>query len=94
MSPNYEKALELKGDLHKHFGQIDQAFIYYTKAVEVNPESSSAMSNLADLYRYQGKLKEAIEHYQKALSVNQDLASTFHAMCNAKLFCCDWDQLD
>lgn len=49
------------------------------------------MTNLANLYREQGKLKEAIEHYKKALSVKIDLASTFLAMCNAKMYSCDWD---
>lgn len=60
----------------------------------MNPESSSANSSIAEVYRNQGRLKEAIEYYKKALSVKIDLAATFAAMCNAKQFCCDWDEIN
>lgn len=89
-----ERAFELKGDLCKYHGQFDQAFLFYSRAIELNPESSSVNSSIADLYRTQGKLKQAIDHYKKALSVKIDLAATFAAMCNAKQFCCDWEQYD
>lgn len=66
--------------------------MYYKKAIEVNPESHSAMSSMGDiLLRHGGKLKEAIEHYKKALSVRVDLAGTFSKLCYAKMQVCDWD---
>lgn len=77
MDPYNEKAFELKGDLFKFYGLMDKAFIFYSKAIEVNPESSNCMSNIADMYAESGKFKEAIEHYKKALSVKIDLASAF-----------------
>lgn len=46
-----EKAFELKGDLFKCIGQFDQAFYFYSRAIEVNPESHSANSSIAELYR-------------------------------------------
>ena len=33
-SPQNIQALEMKGDICKHFCQIDQAFYYYSKAIE------------------------------------------------------------
>jgi tetratricopeptide (TPR) repeat protein len=66
---NTEKAFELKGNLCREYGQIEQAFFFYKRAIEVNPESHDANSGIGDIYRYQGKLKEAIEYYKKALSV-------------------------
>ena len=56
---------------------MDKAFIFYSKAVEMNPESSSSIVNIATIYANQGKLKEAIAHYKKALSVKLDLANAF-----------------
>ena len=84
--PTHERAIELKGDLHHSCGQLEQAFMYYKKAIEVNPESHSAMSSMGDiLLRHGGKLKEAIEHYKKALSVRVDLVGTFSKLCYAKM---------
>jgi tetratricopeptide (TPR) repeat protein len=87
-----EKAFEIKGDLHKCVEQLDQAFLYYKRAIEFNPDSHSANSSVADILRRNGKLKEAIDHYKKALSVRIDLADTFSKLCSAKLSCCDWEQ--
>ena len=50
MDPLNEKAFELKGDLYKFYGHMDKAFIFYSKAIEMNPESSSCMSNIAEMY--------------------------------------------
>lgn len=89
-----ERAYQLKGELHQMIGQFDQAFMYYKRAIEVNPESHSANSSLGDLMRNRGKLKEAIEHYKKAISVRVDLPDTFAKLCGIKLQCCDWEQQD
>lgn len=68
-SPQHIKALEMKGDICKHFCQIDQAFYYYSKAIESSNQfqgqtsdkcgqisASSALSNMGDLYKMQGKM--------------------------------------
>ena len=44
----------------------------YSKAVELNPESSSGMSSVGDIYKMKGKLKEALHHFKKALDLNPD----------------------
>lgn len=89
---NNSKAIELQGDLHYKFGQFEQAYMFYKKAIEVNPESHSANSSIGDLLRFKGNFKEAVEHYKKALSVRMDLADTLSNLCNVKLHCCDWEQ--
>ena len=68
--------------------------MYYKRAIQVNPESIYANSGLGDIMRQHGKLIEAIEHYKKAIQVRLDLSDTFSKLCNAKLFCCDWEQQD
>lgn len=77
-SPQHMQALEMKGDICKHFCQIDQAFYYYSKAIESSQSFSSqarggggvssALSNMGDLYKMQGKMREAIRHYERALT--------------------------
>ncbi len=62
-----EKAIELKGDFHRSYNQFDQAYLFYKKAIEVNPDSHSANSSLGDVLKSNGKLREAIDHYKKAL---------------------------
>ena len=63
----------MKGDICKHFCQIDQAFFFYQRAIESTPSSSQspgmsqALSNMGDLYKFQGKMQLAIQHYEKAL---------------------------
>ena len=61
----------MKGDICKHFCQIDQAFFFYQKASYSSGNScggeSSAVSKLGDMYKIQGKMKEAILHYERAL---------------------------
>ena len=71
----------MKGDICKHFCQIDQAFYYYSKAIESNafcksPRVSSALSNMGDLYKMQGKMREAIRHYERALMKEVDKQQT------------------
>lgn len=53
---------------------MDKAFIFYSKAIEMNPECSSSICSVANMYEMSGKLKEAIEHYKKAISVKMDLS--------------------
>ena len=71
MDPNNAGAYELKGDLYKmNPSLIEEAFIQYSRAVELNPESSSGISSLGDVLKFKGKLNEALQHYKKALSLN------------------------
>lgn len=60
MDPNNERAYELKGDFFKTNSQIEEAFVQYSKAVQINPESSSAISSLGDVLKFKGKLNEAL----------------------------------
>ena len=113
MVPGHLLALEMKGDICKHFYQqmqnnqyLDQAFYYYSKAIESNPTNqstnmSSALSNMGDLYRGQGRLQQAILHYEESLRkkeqasvsdsrVSKIYAETFMKLFNTKMACCDW----
>ena len=60
MDPDNAGAYEIKGDLYKNNELIEEAFIQYSRAVELNPESSSGISSLGDLLKGKGKLNEAL----------------------------------
>ncbi len=49
MDPMNECAYEIKGDLFKTNSKIEEAFVYYSKALEINPESSSANRSLGEI---------------------------------------------
>lgn len=53
-------AYEMKGDLFKTNALIEEAFIQYSKALSINPESSSAISSLGDVFKFTGRLTEAL----------------------------------
>lgn len=85
-SPARIKAFNMKGDICRHFCQIDQAFFYYQQAVEtscsraiiVEPTSerqsgvSHSLSSMGDIYMHQGKMREAILLYERALMRSSD----------------------
>ena len=90
MDPTNAGAYELKGDIFKTNQLIEEAFIQYSRAVELNPESSSGMSSLGDVLKFKGKLNEALQHYKKALSINVNQPQTLMALLHTNLNCCDW----
>ncbi len=69
-----DMAYELKANAMYQIGNIDHALFYFSKAIEINPECSSAMTNIAEIYKMSGKYKEAIEHYKRALEINVDMS--------------------
>jgi len=51
-------------------GDLDDAILNFTKAVERDPKLSAAYNNLALVYQRQGKLDFAISNFSKALELN------------------------
>jgi len=70
MDPMNEIAYEMKGDLFKGNARIEEAFVQYSIALQINPESSSAISSLGDVLKFKGKLIEALQHYKESLRLN------------------------
>jgi Flp pilus assembly protein TadD len=86
-----ESAYEMKGDLFKTNARIEEAFVQYSKALSINPESSSAISSLGDVLKFKGRLTEALQHYKQSLNLNINQPQTLMALMNTKLACCDWE---
>ncbi|MBN1480851.1 tetratricopeptide repeat protein [candidate division KSB1 bacterium] len=61
------------GNLFTTYNRLDQANIYYKKAIKADPENPEPICNLAANYFKQGELESAINCYNKALYLKQDV---------------------
>lgn len=65
--------LVFKGDKKLNENNLDEAIIYYKKALELYPKHSKAECNLANIYVMVESYNKAIEHYRKALNNNPNM---------------------
>ncbi len=63
----FEKAKKLYFE-----GNYGESIECYDKAIEINPEYSSAWNNKGNALDEQGKLERAIECYDKAIEINPE----------------------
>jgi tetratricopeptide (TPR) repeat protein len=80
---SYDKALEIKPDLHEawnnlgyalgNLGRLEEALASYDKALEIKPDLHEAWYNLGNALDDLGRLEEAITSYDKALEIKPDL---------------------
>ncbi len=66
-------------------GSVDEAFVHFQKALQINPDSAEAHNNLGSALLQKGKVDEAIAHYQKALQIKPDFAEAHNNLGNALL---------
>ncbi len=71
------------GNSYSEVVNIDQAFLAYKRAVEINPGLSESRANLGNIYLMKGQLNLAKNEYIKALSINPDDAKTHNNLGNA-----------
>ena len=84
----------MKGDLFLKNAKMEEAFIQYSKALSINPESSSAISSLGDMLKMDGRFTQALQHYKESLRLNITQPMTLAQLLHTKFHCCDWDQLN
>ncbi|MBF0358577.1 MAG: tetratricopeptide repeat protein [Magnetococcales bacterium] len=78
------QALQKAVEFHQS-GKFQEAIICYQKALELNPENLSALSNFGAALQAAGRVDEAVAVYQKAITINPgfvedhyNLGSAFH----------------
>ncbi len=67
---NEEISLEKLGDKYIDQGDYNNAKKAYTKAIKLNPTSSSTFNKLGKICTVRGESKESIDFYEKSLSIN------------------------
>ena len=65
----YEEARQ-----HKRFGRVEQAEIYFQKALERDPEYLDALFDLSDMYMKMGKTAEAKKHIESIVAKDERFA--------------------
>ena len=55
-------------------GKIDEAEVYFAKALELNPDYTEAYNNLGIILYRLGKIDEAVASYKKAIKLQPDYA--------------------
>ena len=92
---SYDKALEIKPDLHvawynrgialRNLGRLEEAIASFDKALEIKPDLHVAWYNRGIALRNLGRLEEAIASFDKALEIKPDLHEAFYnkACCYA-----------
>ncbi|MBD2204990.1 tetratricopeptide repeat protein [Calothrix sp. FACHB-168] len=79
---SYDKALEIKPDLHEawynrgialgNLGRYEQAIASYDKALEIKPDLHEAWNNRGTALENLGRYEQAIASYDKALEIQPD----------------------
>ncbi len=63
---------------NKLLNDIENAFEYYEKVLEIEPENIEALFNIADTYRRLNKIENSAETYNKILTLYPDTQSSIH----------------
>lgn len=66
-----------KGMEQQRLGNLDEAFKFYRKALEIDARYAPVYNDLGVIYEARGMSRKAEQHYKKALSIDPHLLSTY-----------------
>jgi len=64
-------------------GKLEEAIVYYRRAIALNPNFAWSHHNLAEALIKQGQIDEAIASYRRAIEINPNFASFHHNLREA-----------
>lgn len=85
LAPDYYKAYNNAGIVVQKMGKLDEAEIYYRKALEIEPKYSDALENLGSILFAKGKSDEAIAKYKESIDLNSKNSSAYYRLGEALL---------
>ena len=94
LKPDYAEAYHNRGNVLKDLKRLDEAIASYEKAIALKPDYAEAYHNRGNALKDLNRLDEASSSYDKALSLKPDLVGTEGARLHAKMYLCDWINLD
>lgn len=71
------------GNSYSSVGQIEQAYLELSRAVQINPSLSEARTNLGNIYLRKGQIQQAIREYQESLRILPTDSKTLNNLGNA-----------
>lgn len=63
-------------------GNVEQAVVYYYKALEIYPEDEVVLYNLGNISKSKGKLDEAVAYYKKAIQTRPNYVDAYNNLAN------------
>lgn len=73
------------GNSYKSVGQMDQALLELTRAVQINPTLAEARTNLGNIFLQKGQIEQAVREYRQALRILPNDPKTLNNLGNAYL---------
>jgi adenylate cyclase len=70
VDPNYWSAHNVKGQVLRAEGRLDDAIVEFERAIALDPNSVDAMANSGDVYMGLGQYEKAIEFKDKAIRLS------------------------
>jgi protein O-GlcNAc transferase len=77
-----EQALNTGASLQRE-GKLDEAILWYQKAIKLNPNVDVPYNNLGNIFQDKGQLDEAIACYQNALDLNPNFTGAYYNLGDA-----------
>lgn len=98
LKPDYRDNLNNLAFLYSETGKMDEAILYYSKAISLNP-SIYLYQRRATCYSYLKRYSEALEDYNKTIKINPFLAEPYfnRGVCyyyvnQIEKACTDWEK--
>jgi protein O-GlcNAc transferase len=79
-----------RGNVLTEFREFDLALTAYDRALTIKPHFSEALLGRGNVFYRRSQYGEAFSAYDKALATNPNLDYARGDRCHAKLFICDW----
>jgi tetratricopeptide (TPR) repeat protein/tRNA A-37 threonylcarbamoyl transferase component Bud32 len=77
LSPEFPESLNVRGDIYRAMGRLDDAAKDYRRMIELRPKAPDAYINLALVLDKQGKSEQAKACYDRMVSANPDSALVY-----------------
>ncbi|RQH30273.1 tetratricopeptide repeat protein [Okeania hirsuta] len=81
--PDFAEACKTMGIIVQKEGQIEAAFEWYSRGINIQPNFAEAYVNIGTLYARKQQWQEAIEYYQKAINIKPYLAPAHRNIAKA-----------
>ena len=77
---DFDEAYHMLGNIFSIIGETDNALIFWSEAVRINPNSPITLTNMATVYLNKGDLPTAEEYAKKAINLDKKSIDAYRCM--------------